>query len=720
MPDYDKIGAVRPGSPYPLGAQWQGDGTNFAVFSEHATAIDVCLYEDGQAEPAQVVRLRECTNFVWHGHIQGVGPGTRYGLRADGVYDPESGQRFNPAMLLMDPYARAIEGVVAWGPDVYGYDVSDPDDDLAINARPNDASVPRAIVIDPAYDWEGDTLLQTPWNDTVIYEAHVRGLTMSHPEVPEEHRGTYLGVCHPAIVNHLKRIGVTAIELLPVHTHVDEQFLHLKGLCNYWGYNTLGFFAPQASYATAGGGQEINEFKEMVKTLHREGIEVILDVVYNHSCEGNHHGPTLSFRGLDNLNYYHLLPGKPEYYLDFTGTGNSIRAAHPQVLTMILDSLRYWVAEMHVDGFRFDLATTIGREHYEFDKLGGLFDAIHQDPLLRQVKLIAEPWDIGEGGYQVGGFPLLWSEWNDKFRDATRAFWQADSHDIAEMGYRLTGSSDIYEVSGRGPVSSVNLISAHDGFTLNDLVSYAVKHNEANGENGEDGHDHNLSANYGVEGPTDDPAILQVRRRQQRNMLATLLLSQGVPMLLGGDEFNRTQLGNNNAYCQDNDISWFNWEHDAAAKDMTAFVERVVKIRRESPLLRRRRFFKGRPAGAHSFKDISWIRADGHDMEDDDWWSGASTLGLRMSGDAIDESDIEGEAITTPTLMMIVHAAANPAPFVLPNIDRDQAIDTWEVILDTNHPEGAGGATYCEQALVEVPGRTVLLLRGGPADPSDP
>jgi glycogen operon protein len=674
--------------------------------------VEICLFEDGGETPSCSFALPERTNFVWHGWIEGAGPGTRYGIRADGEYNPEAGLRFNPAKLLVDPYARSLDGEIVWNSDVYGYDQEDPEDDLAISTTRNDRSIPKSVVVDSSFDWEDDQRPNVPWPETVFYEAHVKGLTQLHPGVPEDQRGTYLGVAHPEIIAHLKRIGVTSLELLPVHAHANEQFLSQKGLSNYWGYNSIGFFAPHAAYATANGGEEVIEFKRMVKALHAEGIEVILDVVYNHTCEGNHHGPTISFRGLDNLNYYHLLPDKPEYYLDFTGTGNSIRAAHPQVLTLILDSLRYWVDEMHVDGFRFDLATTIGREHYEFDPLGGLFDAIHQDPILSQVKLVAEPWDVGEGGYQVGAFPILWSEWNDKFRDATRAFWQADSLAVAEMGYRLTGSSDIYEASGRGPRSSVNLITAHDGFTLFDLVSYREKHNEANGENNADGHSHNVSANYGVEGPTDDEEILAIRSRQQRNLLATLMLSQGVPLILGGDEFNRTQGGNNNAYCQDNEISWFDWDHDEAARHMIEFVARLAEIRRDYPILRRRRFFRGRPATPESFKDISWIKPDGHDMTDADWVAGAATIGLRLAGDSIDESDSEGGTITTPTLMMIVHTAAEPVNFLLPMIDRDEQQDTWEVILDTNHVTGISDKKYVEHAEIEIPGRSVLLLQG--------
>ncbi|MBA3378660.1 MAG: glycogen debranching protein GlgX [Chloroflexia bacterium] len=703
---------LRPGAPYPLGAQWQGDGTNFAVYSQHATSIEICIFENGDDTPSATIALPERTNFVWHGWIQGIDPGTRYGIRAHGPYLPESGLRFNSSKLLVDPYARALSGEIAWGPSMYGYDQTDPDDDLAISDIPNDASVPKSILINPAFVWGDDRRPQTPWVESVFYEAHVKGLTKLHPDVPEHHRGTYLGVAHESVIAHLKRIGVTAIELLPVHAHVDDQFLVQKGLSNYWGYSTLGFFAPHAHFATGSDGQEVIEFKQMVKALHAEGIEVILDVVYNHTGEGNHLGPTLSFRGLDNVNYYHLLPGKPEYYLDFTGTGNSIKAAHPQVLTLILDSLRYWVEEMHVDGFRFDLATTIGREHYEFDAWGGFFDAIHQDPILSQVKMIAEPWDVGEGGYQVGGFPVLWSEWNDKFRDATRAFWQADSQAIAEMGYRFTGSSDIYEASGRGPRSSINLITTHDGFTLADLVSYSKKHNEANGEDGADGHDHNLSANYGHEGATDDPMICALRSRQQRNLLATLLLSQGVPMLLGGDEFNRTQHGNNNAYCQDNDLSWFNWNHDGDALAMIDYVAHLTGIRRTYPILRRRRFFRGRPATPNNINDISWIRPDGLDMTEGDWAAGAATIGMRLAGNSIDESDALGASIANPTLLMIVHAGTEPISFVLPMIDREETEHTWEVVLDTDHVTGASQESYAEQAKIQIPGRTVLLMQG--------
>ena len=716
MTDEAVPAGVRPGVPFPLGATPDDAGTNFAVFSQHASAIEICLFEHVDDAPSRTITLPERTSYVWHGWIEGVRPGSRYGIRAHGPYTAESGHRFNPAKLLVDPYARSIHGSVRWDPAIFGYDLDDPEDDRAMNPAPSDPFIPKSLVVDPSFDWGEDKPPETPWNESVIYEAHVKGLTMLHPDVPERLRGTYLGAAHPCVIAHLKRIGVTAIEFLPVHTHHDDHFLTTKGLSNYWGYSSLGFFSPHADYATKDGGEEVREFKEMVKAFHAEGIEVLLDVVYNHSCEGNHLGPTLSFRGLDNANYYYLLPGKPEYYLDLTGTGNTLKVAHPQVLKLLMDSLRYWVQEMHVDGFRFDLASTLGREHFDFDNEGGFFDAIHQDPVISRVKLIAEPWDVGDGGYQVGEFPVIWSEWNDKFRDATRSFWNANSKSVAEMGYRLTGSSDVYERSGRGPRASINLITAHDGFTLNDLVSYTEKHNDANGEDGTDGNSHNISANYGVEGETDDPSIMGLRRRQQRNMLATLFLSQGVPMLLGGDEFNRTQQGNNNAYAQDNELSWFHWDHDDDAHDMIQFVRRLTRIRREFPLLRRRRFFKGRPESPDGFKDVSWIRPDGQEMADEDWRAGSSTIGLRLAGDEIEEPDVAGEAILTPSLMIIIHAGQDPVEFVLPNLDRSEVDHTWELILDTDTARGESDKRFEEQSVVTVPGRTVWLLQGCTAD----
>lgn len=707
--------AALPGSPYPLGATWKGNGSNFAVFSANATRVDICLYGEHHDTPAQVFTLPECTNQIWHGFIPAVAPGTRYGLRVHGDYDPARGERFNPDKILIDPYARAIDGQVTWDPAMFAYDLEDPDDELSINPTPNDAHMPKGLVIDPAFDWQGDRRPEVPWLESVIYETHVKGLTQCHPEIPEKIRGTYAAMWHPAIIEHLTSLGVTAVEILPIHAFIDDSILVTKGLKNYWGYNTLGFFAPESRYSSGGEpGSQVSDFKTMVRELHRAGLEVILDVVYNHTCEGNHLGPTLSFRGIDNPNYYHLLPGKPEYYLDFTGTGNSVDASHPQVLTLILDSLRYWVDEMHVDGFRFDLASTLGREQYEFDPRGGFFDAVHQDPLLSQVKLIAEPWDIGEGGYQVGNFPIRWSEWNDKFRDDVRSFWQRDDRAVATMGYRLTGSSDLYALSGRGPSASINLVTAHDGFTLRDLVSYADKHNEANGENNEDGHAHNISANYGAEGESSSVDVTSLRSRQQRNMLATLILSQGVPMLLGGDEMNRSQQGNNNAYCQDNPVSWFDWNLSDADLALKEFVTHALWIRRERPLLRRRRFFKRHPDIPGGVSDVTWLRPDGQEMTEEDWAHGSSSLGMRLSGNLIDESDREGQKITTPTLLIILHASEAEMSFVLPPIARSEQEQSWTVLLSTDSETGRCDAAHDEGTTIQVPGRTVILLEGTP------
>jgi glycogen operon protein len=704
---------IRPGRPHPLGATWLGDRTNFAAFSANATRIDVCLYGDDNATPLRTITLPDRTNEIWHGSVTDVRPGARYLLRAYGVYDPRAGHRFNSAQAVIDPYAKAIDGKVTWDPAMYSFDLEDPDDDLVMNATPNDAMMPKCIVIDEEFDWGGDRSPDVPWLETVIYETHVKGMTKLHPDIPAEIRGTYKAFGHPAITNYLLSLGVTTVELLPIHSFVDDNFIIQKSLSNYWGYSTLGYLAPEARFSSVGsGGGQVNEFKEMVKSLHAAGIEILLDVVYNHTCEGNHLGPTLSFKGLDNANYYRLLPGNREYYLDFTGTGNSLNVAHPQVLTLIMDSLRYWVTMMHVDGFRFDLATTIGRENYEFDSHGAFFDAIHQDPILSQVKLIAEPWDIGEGGYQVGNFPLPWSEWNDRFRDGVRSFWQLDNRALAEIGYRLTGSSDLYERSARGPQASINMISTHDGFTLNDLVSYNAKHNAANGEFNHDGHSNNIAANYGTEGRTTDPAILDVRALQQRNMLATLMLSQGVPMLLGGDEINRTQEGNNNAYCQDNELSWFNWELSDRDEALKQFVTLLARIRKERPLLRRRRFFKGRPEHPTSFKDASWLRADGQEMTEEDWKGTTSAIALRMAGDAIDESDERGLPITEPTLLVLLHAGPHPIDFMLPSVDRGESDTTWTVILDTNVCTGESSAAYPSLRKITVPGRTVMLLEG--------
>ena len=705
---------IRPGFAHPLGATWTGAGTNFAVFSANALKVEICLYENDEATPSRTVELPERTHHIWHGLLPDVTPGTRYGLRVHGPYDPQAGHRFNPAKLLVDPYAKALDGKVVWNDASYPYDLEGPEDDLEPDHRPNDAFMPKSVVIDPAFDWQGDESPGTSLLESVIYEVHVKGFTKCHPDVPKKLRGTYAGLAHPAAIEHLKRLGITAVELLPVHEFVDDHFLTQQGLRNYWGYSTLGFFAPAARYAAHGkrGGQ-VTEFKEMVRALHAAGIEVILDVVFNHTCEGNHLGPMLSYRGVDNMNYYRLLPGRFRYYMDFTGTGNTVNPTHPQVLTMITDSLRYWVTEMHVDGFRFDLAPAVAREGYDVDKNGGFFDAIHQDPVLSQVKLIAEPWDIGEGGYQLGNFPVLWSEWNDQFRDGVRTFWQTSARSNADMGYRLTGSSDIFEGSGRGPIASVNLITAHDGFCLRDLVSFNEKHNDANGENGNDGHDHNISANYGAEGPTSDPTINALRSRQSRNLLATLMLSQGVPMLLGGDEIGRSQRGNNNAYCQDNEISWFNWDLDESDRQLIALVSRLTAIRRDQPILRRRRFFRGQPQRPRGFKDLSWIKPDGDEFLNKDWADDSLTaMGLRMPGDSIEEMDDQGNPIETSSLFLILHRGPNPIKFTLPLVDRLSTTDQWRLILTTDDPTGEGSDRYTEHSTINVPGRTVMLFEG--------
>jgi len=585
---------VWPGKPYPLGAVWDGRGTNFALASENATAVELLLFgspEDGK--PTAQISLAERTGCMWHGYLPNVGPGQLYAYRVHGAFEPQKGLRFNPAKVLIDPYAKAIAGDIRWNDALFGYVLGGAEEDLTRDERDSSPFIPKGVVIDPAFDWGGDALARTPWPETVIYELHVKGFTARHPGVEEGKKGTYAALASPQVLEYLSGLGITAVELMPVHQHVDDKLLVDKGLTNYWGYNTVGFFAPHWEYSSSGvlGGQ-VREFKEMVKALHRAGIEVILDVVYNHTAEGNHLGPTLSFRGIDNALYYRLSPEDPRYYMDYTGTGNSLNMNHPRVLQMIMDSLRYWVLEMHVDGFRFDLASALARELHEVDRLSSFFDIIQQDPVLSQVKLIAEPWDIGEGGYQVGNFPPLWTEWNARYRDAIRRFWRGDQSQTAELAYRLAGSSDLYQRDGRKPYASINYITAHDGFTLSDLVSYNQKHNEANKDENRDGADENISWNCGAEGATDSAEIHQLRQRQKRNFLATLLLSQGVPMLLAGDEMSRTQNGNNNSYCQDNPISWLDWSSDESRSSLVEFTRRLIKLRREHPALRRREFFQ--------------------------------------------------------------------------------------------------------------------------------
>jgi len=684
-----------PGSAYPLGATFDGSGTNFALFSEGAERVELCLFGTRGAESR--LDLAEVDAFVWHAYVPNIQPGQRYGYRVHGPYDPSSGQRFNPAKLLLDPYAKAVEGAIEWGQPVYGYTFGDPD---SRNDDDSAADMMKGVVINPFFDWAGDRRPGTPYAETVIYEAHVRGLTMRHPAIPDEMRGTYSAVAHPAIIEHLTKLGVTAIELMPVHQFVDDAILQDKGLSNYWGYNSISYFAPHNRYAATGDrGQQVQEFKGMVRALHAAGIEVILDVVYNHTAEGNHLGPTLSMRGIDNAAYYKLDDDK-RYYTDYTGTGNSLNVRNPHSLQLIMDSLRYWVVDMHVDGFRFDLASALAREFYDVDRLSTFFELVQQDPIVSQVKLIAEPWDVGPGGYQVGNFPPQWTEWNGKYRDTVRDFWRGEPQALGEFASRLTGSSDLYEHSGRRPVASVNFVTAHDGFTLRDLVSYAEKHNDANGEDGRDGADDNRSDNYGVEGPTDDPAVLTLRARQQRNFLATLLLSQGVPMLLHGDELGRTQQGNNNGYAQDNEVTWIDWE--AADLPLLEFTAAMSRLRRDHPTFRRRRFFEGRPVhrdvGA-PLSDIAWLRPDGTLMKPDDWDSGfGRAVGVFLNGQGIGEKDRRGEAIRDRHFIVLFNAGDDIIDFRIPVVEYSP---DWEVVIDT-------AGERADSALVR-PGETVRL-----------
>ena len=670
---------IWPGKPYPLGATWDGIGTNFSVFSEVATKVELCLFDANGNQTA--VALPEVTAFIWHGYLPNVGPGQRYGYRIHGPWEPENGHRCNPSKLLLDPYGKAVEGQVQWNEAVFPYHFNNPE-----HSR-NDADsapfMPKSVVINPFFDWADDQRPKTPWHRTIIYEVHAKGFTMQHPGVPENLRGTYAGLAHPAAIKYLKQLGVTAVELLPVHQFIHANHLLDKGLRNYWGYDSISFFAPHNEYAASGQlGQQVMEFKQMVKALHRAGIEVILDVVYNHTAEGNHMGPVLSMKGIDNVAYYRTVANKPRYYMDYTGTGNSLNMRHPHVLQMMMDSLRYWHLEMHVDGFRFDLAATLARELHDVDRLSAFFDVIQQDPVISQVKLIAEPWDVGEGGYQVGNFPSLWSEWNGKYRDVVRDYWRGTDQTLQEFASRLTGSSDLYAANGRRPYASVNFITAHDGFTLRDLVSYNEKHNEANGENNADGADDNRSWNCGTEGPSDDPRVQALRARQQRNFMTTLLLSQGVPMILGGDEFGRTQGGNNNAYCQDNDISWFDWQR--TDDGLRAFVERVIQFRKEHPVFQRRRWFHGRHVRGTGVSDIGWFKADGGEMSDEDWQAGfARTVGVFLNGKGIPTPDDRGEPIVDDSFYLLFNAHHEPMEFTLPTCPWG---DRWEKVIDTDEP----------------------------------
>jgi glycogen operon protein len=694
---------VWPGRPFPLGPTWDGTGTNFALFTENAERVELCLFDDTSQEIR--IELRDYTSHNWHCYIPGVGPGQRYGYRVHGPYDPASGHRFNPNKLLIDPYAKSIEGPNHWdAANTLPYVPTGADDaDLELDDEDDADAIPKCVVVDPHFDWEDDAPPDTPWNETVIYETHVKGFTQLDAEVREDLRGTYAGLASEPAVAHLQELGVTAIELLPIHHIADESFLHDRGLTNYWGYSSIGYLSPHALYAATGTrGEQVLEFKGMVKALHKAGIEVILDVVYNHTAEGNHLGPMLAFKGVDNTSYYRLMPDDPRFYMDFTGTGNSLNPVHPAVLRLIMDSLRYFVLECHVDGFRFDLASALAREFHDVDRLSAFFDIIHQDPVLSQVKLIAEPWDVGPGGYQVGNFPVLWAEWNGKYRDTMRDFWRGQAN-VGDFAQRFTGSSDLYQDDGRDPFASINFVTAHDGFTLRDLVSYNDKHNEANGEDNKDGTDDNRSWNHGAEGETDDAAVLELRARQQRNLLATLVLSQGVPMLLGGDELGRSQGGNNNAWCQDNEISWFDWS--SADGELLEFVQRMIRLRREHPVFRRQSFLSG-TAGESGLPDVWWFRTDGRRMTQRDWTAAETkTLGVFLNGAEIRARTTQGEEIEDDSFLLLFNAHFEPVVFTLPT-RRFGA--WWQVELATGEaPEGRLGA----RALVPVDAHSLTLLR---------
>jgi len=695
-----------PGKPYPLGATVNGQGTNFAVYSENATEVQLCFFDD-DGNQTDCVRLRERTAFVWHGFVRAITVGQRYGYRMEGPWEPEQGFRFNPAKLLVDPYAKAICGEPDPKAPIYPYDVMSGDD-LKKSDEDDASAVPKSVVVDDTFDWGNDSAPQTPIADSIIYEVHVKGFSKRNPDVPEKLRGTYAAMAHEASITYLKKLGITAVELLPVHHFIDEGHLLDRGLKDYWGYNTLGYFAPASRYSSSGDdGQQVIEFKQMVKRLHEEGIEVILDVVYNHTCEGNEKGPVLSMKGADNTTYYRTVPDSPRHYMDYTGTGNTLNIYHPQVLKLLMDSLRYWVTEMHVDGFRFDLASTLARELHDVNKLGAFFDVIHQDPVLADIKLIAEPWDVGEGGYQVGNFPVLWAEWNGKYRDTMRRFWKGDSGLLSDFAFRLTGSSDLYQGDGRTPAASVNFITAHDGFTLCDLVSYNEKHNEANGDNNTDGADNNDSWNMGVEGPTDDENINNMRERQMRNFLATMMLSQGVPMIAGGDEFARSQMGNNNCYCQDNELTWYDWKLDEPRIRLLEFTAKLIQFRKEHPNLHRRKFFQGdRVIRGSVVRDIAWYGTDGNELPDDVWGqTGAKSVCVMFNGKTLDMMDEEGEKVIDDSFLIVVNASDNGVEYTLPEPPSNTP---WRQVLDTENIADP----FCEAAMSDkaiVGGRSIRV-----------
>jgi isoamylase len=700
-----------PGNPYPQGANWDGAGVNFSLFSESATGVELCLYDDRDEhlETARIA-ITEQTDCVWHIYLQGVKPGLRYGYRVHGPYDPNNGHRFNPAKLLVDPYARSIDGFLRWDDALFGYTIGHPDEDLSRDDRDSAPFVPKSVVVDPYFDWRNDSQLHIPWHETIIYELQVKGFTMLHPEIPADLRGTYAGLAHPAAVDYLKKLGITSVELMPIHHSVADRHLLDRGLTNYWGYNSLGFFAPDARFSAAGSaGDQVAEFKNMVRTLHSAGLEVILDVVYNHTAEGNHLGPTVSFRGIDNAAYYRTVEGQPRYYMDYTGCGNTLNMRHPRALQLLMDSLRYWVTEMHVDGFRFDLAATLARELHEVDRLGAFFDIIHQDPTLSQVKLIAEPWDLGEGGYQVGNFPVLWSEWNGRYRDCVRDYWRGSDQGIAEFASRLTGSSDLYESGGRKPYASINFLTAHDGFTLTDLVSYNERHNENNGEDNRDGESNNRSWNCGVEGPAGDNREVNVlRARQKRNFLATLFLSLGVPMLLAGDEFGRTQSGNNNAYCQDNEISWLDWEK--VDLKQLEFTKEIIQFRKEHPVFCRRKWFQGKSIRGGDVNDVAWFRPDGEQMSDEDWGAGfAKSLGVFLNGDEIPSVDAAGRRVLDQSFYLIFNAHWEPVEFVLPPEIWGQS---WTRVLDTRNGDAPAEDNWQRAAgtRINIDSRSLVVM----------
>ena len=699
------MATIWPGNNYPLGSSYDGAGTNFSIFSEIAEGVDLCLFDERGNETK--IALPEVTSFCWHGYLPNIGPGQRYGFRVHGPWNPQEGQRCHPSKLLLDPYSRAVQGEVKWDQAVFTYSFDNPDGPL--NEADSAPFMPKSVVINPYFDWSDDRHPRTRWHETIIYEVHVKGFSKNLPEIPEELRGTYAALAHPKAIEYFTKLGVTTVELMPVHQFIQDAHVLQRGLRNYWGYNSIAYLAPHNAYSAGGqNGQQVQEFKQMVKALHEAGIEVILDVVYNHTAEGNHLGPTLSFKGIDNAAYYRLVGDDRRFYMDYTGTGNTLNMRHPHVLQLIMDSLRYWVLDMHVDGFRFDLASTLARELHDVDRLSAFFDIIQQDPVISQVKLIAEPWDIGEGGYQVGGFPPLWLEWNGKYRDCVRDYWRGQDRTLGEFAYRFTGSSDLYEATGRRPYASVNFITAHDGFTMHDLVSYNDKHNEANGEENRDGESHNRSWNCGVEGPTDDPEINKLRDRQKRNFLATLFLAQGIPMLLGGDEFGRSQKGNNNGYCQDNEISWFAWE--SADKELLEFTRRLIRLRKEHPVFHRRRWFQGRPIHGEKITDIGWFTPDGVQMAEEQWGEGfAKALGVFLNGEGIDSPDLRGERVVDDSFCVLFNAHYEPIQFVLP---KKEWGESWTVVLDTNQALAENHEpVYKAGAEVTVESRSLQVLR---------